>query len=122
MLVFAEVPESVQLDSTQNQWFWNNVPTTIVELTQAGKKKDVTITPVAEGEVTFDDFWNLYAYKHGKKDRTKMLWQSMTDIERTLCMAAIPKYKFWLHSQNGMNCLYPQTFLSQRRWENDYSV
>jgi hypothetical protein len=73
-------------------------------------------------DLSFNAFWNLYDYKVGKKDKTVQLWTALTEAERTACLRAIPRYRQWLSQRPSMERLYPQIFLHQRRWENEFRV
>ena len=84
-----------------------------------GKTDKVKITKQPE-DLSFERFWNLYAYKVGKIDRCKKLWSALTDAEKSLNLRQIPKYNNWL-SGKSIDKAYPSTWLSERRWENEYN-
>lgn len=71
--------------------------------------------------LSFTAFWEHYDYKVGKKARAETLWGVMTAGEKSLCMVAISRYKKWHARNQHVQKLYPETFLSQRRWENEYN-
>lgn len=73
-------------------------------------------------DLEFETFWNTYDYKVGKKERARKLWAALWDAERVKVLKAIPQYKNWLAQKNGIETLFPETFLSQRRWENHYKI
>lgn len=72
-------------------------------------------------DLSFDAFWNKYNYKLGKKERAKKLWECLTDADRARAINAIKAYDTWL-SQRSIEKVYPETYLSQRRWENDFGT
>lgn len=73
-----------------------------------------------QADLSFERFWSAYGNKVGRKDRAKKLWSLLSDTERNQVLLAIPRYKYWLSSR-PIEMVYPETFLSQRRWENDFS-
>ncbi len=70
-------------------------------------------------DLSFENVWETYGYKVGKKDRAKRLWEALTDKEKMLCLQAIPRYKAWLAYKN-IEMLYLETFLSQKRFLNEF--
>jgi hypothetical protein len=69
-------------------------------------------------DLSFDYFWTKYNYKLGHKKRTKALWDKLIDSERTRALNALPKYDAFLKQKKGIDKAYPETYLSQCRWEN----
>jgi hypothetical protein len=72
-------------------------------------------------DLSFECFWSEYGYKFGKKDRVKKIWESMNDNDKVKALAAIKPYKTWLLRKN-IDMVYPETYLSQRRFENDFNA
>jgi len=67
--------------------------------------------------IEFEDFWNLYAKKIGSKDNCEKKWNNLKDIERQKIIDILPEYlKQFTELQYQP---YPETFLNQRRWENE---
>jgi len=71
-------------------------------------------------DLTFKAFWEAYAYKVGNKKRAEKLWGALTEPERAQAMAAAVKYKRWLSTRN-QDQAYAETWLKQRRFENNYN-
>jgi len=71
-------------------------------------------------ELTFDMFWDKYDYKMGKKARVMKLWEALTETDKQAAMKGIVKYDMYLAGHTKMEKAYPETYLSQRRWENDF--
>ena len=71
-------------------------------------------------DLSFEAFWTKYNYKVGKKERAKKLWQVMTDEEHASALFAIAKYNSYLINHPTIERAYPETWLSQRRWENSF--
>ena len=112
-----------QCDAAAINWLLTSVPTEHKHLGTFGHnyKSKVQIIPILE-DLSFDAFWKAYAYKIGKKARAEKLWELMSEGERTEALKAIPRYKRWLASRQTVEQLYPETYLSQRRWENEFTV
>ena len=109
---------------SEKGWIWisQRIPfdlTTFIAESKVIKWGKVTLI---EEDLSFDVFWNAYDYKIGKKPRAESLWNSLTDPEKTSCLIGVKKYNYWFSTKTGMNKLYPETFLSQRRWENEFKV
>lgn len=66
---------------------------------------------------SFEDFWKDYDKRVGDKKRLIPKWMRLTDAERLLIQAHIPKYiKAQPDKQYRKN---PETFLNQRGWEHE---
>ena len=89
---------------------------------------DLQVTvPAEDGMIipTFDEFWNAYAYKKGRK-KAEEKWNRLKPKEKVACMKAVPAYventmipgsaytgtkkKFRMH---------PLTYLNGARWEDE---
>ncbi len=73
-----------------------------------------------ELDLSFDSFWNTYAYKVGNKLRTEKLWDKLSDIEKARVLKSIKVYDQFLEFKKNQEKAYPETYLSQRRFENNY--
>lgn len=114
----------VNSEMTEEQLTWLKavVPAAELELLNLPKQYNfITIEPVP-ADLTFNAFWDSYAYKVGNKERTIKLWSALNDSDRTRALAAIPRYNQWLAQKPNMERLYPMTYLSQRRWESSFKV
>ena len=120
-LALAEVCEGTELDDNQRTWFFAWLPIDFDGFLEKARLPVIDITPV-EADLSFDRFWNSYGYKVGKKQKAIKLWEAMTEEERVLCLKAVPKYRYWLAQKTNMEQKYPEGFLSERRWENTYTV
>lgn len=70
-------------------------------------------------DLSFERFLETYNHKVGKKERAQKLWEALTTKEKITCLNTIPRYKAWLAFRN-IETLYPETFLSQKRFQNEY--
>lgn len=104
-------------DPAQMERVYKMLPLRISEL-KAMAKKGVAFKKVQE-DLSFERFWKDYANKVGKKTRAKKLWEDLSEVDKIACLNSIPTYKSWLRVRTVEQC-YPETYLSQRRWENEY--
>lgn len=110
-------------DEAAKQWLLTEAQVRLADLEAWAKRwiKKIVVIEMPT-DLSFNAFWNLYDYKVGKKEKTVQLWTALNEAERTACLRAVPRYKQWLAQKPSMEKLYPQTFLSQRRWENEFRV
>ena len=94
--------------------------------TEDGLKRFESIT---KGKVTriapdlcFTAFWNAYAYKIGNKVRTEKLWNALNDVDKAAAMKSIPIYDSFLTVKKNQDKVYPETYLHQRRFENNFKI
>jgi hypothetical protein len=78
----------------------------------------LTLTKITV-QVTFKEFYDAYANKVGNKARAEKLFNALKDTERALIMEHLPLYDAYLAARPRMEKAYPETYLSQRRWENE---
>lgn len=89
---------------------------------------DLQVTvPIEDGMIvpTFDEFWNAYAYKKGRK-KAEEKWNKLKPKEKVACMKAVPAYV-----ENTMIPgsaptgtkkqfrMHPLTYLNGARWEDE---
>lgn len=89
---------------------------------------DLQVTVSAEGRIivpTFDEFWNAYSYKKGRK-KAEEKWNKLKLLEKVACMKAVPAYV-----ENTMIPgsaptdtkkqfrMHPLTYLNGARWEDE---
>lgn len=73
-------------------------------------------------DLSFEVFWNAYGYKVGNKDRTEKLWGKLSEVEKAQVLKSIPIYDQFLALKNNQAKTYPETYLSQRRFDNSYKI
>lgn len=78
------------------------------------------IEDVTNADYSFERFWSLYGYKVGNKARVAKKWNALEEGERILALGAIPKYKRFAEVKK-IELVYPETYIDQRRWENEFS-
>ena len=116
-LVMVEVP--AEMAAVRKSKFLAVVPVTLDEFKSWMQNKNFVVQEVPQ-DLSFEAFWTRYNYKVGKKERAKKLWQSMTDDEHAAALLSIQKYNAYLINHPTLERAYPETWLSQRRWENTF--
>ena len=75
-----------------------------------------------ETDLSFDTFWNSYNYKVGNKKRAEKLYEALSDGDKAEAIRVIPIYDQFLAIKKNQDKLYAETYLSQRRFENNYKI
>nr|WP_297653318.1 hypothetical protein [uncultured Prevotella sp.] len=86
---------------------------------------ECTISHVEEAP-SFEDFWNAYDYKKGRK-KSEEKWNRLSFSEKVACMKAIPEYVASTikagQPQDNRNYkpyrAHPLTYLNGARWEDE---
>ncbi|AEL24335.1 hypothetical protein Cycma_0560 [Cyclobacterium marinum DSM 745] len=104
----------------QVRWVLSNAPSSEGDLIKnfqkrVGKKVIIKYVPV---DITFADFWEKYGNKIGKKKRAEHLWGLLNTEERQKAIAYLDSYNSYLRQNPNITKLYPETYLSQERWNN----
>ena len=89
---------------------------------------DLRVTvPVENSAIipTFDEFWNAYAYKKGRK-KAEEKWNRLKPLEKVACMKAVPAYveNTMIPGSSPTNTkkqfrMHPLTYLNGARWEDE---
>lgn len=74
---------------------------------------------------TFQDFWDAYAYKKGRK-KAEEKWNKLTPKEKVACMRAVPAYVANTVIPGSVSDgsrkqyrMHPLTYLNGARWEDE---
>ena len=84
------------------------------------RRAGCTMRQIGDAAPTFERFWNAYGYKVGNKARVQKKWNALPEGERVLAMAAIPRYRRFAEGKR-IELVYPETYIDQRRWENEFT-
>ena len=89
---------------------------------------DLHVTvPIEDGLIvpTFDEFWNAYAYKKGRK-KAEEKWNRLKPKEKVACMKAVPAYVENTMIPGSASTgtkkqfrMHPLTYLNGARWEDE---
>ena len=86
----------------------------------------VTVPPLASVIApTFQDFWDAYAYKKGRKNAEEK-WNKLKPKEKVACMKAVPAYventmipgSAYTGTKKQFR-MHPLTYLNGARWEDE---
>lgn len=108
------------LDEKQQAWFAENFPITLQRLNDMVRKFPTIKAELVATDLSFENFWNSYDHKVGNKPRTLKLWDKMSDGQKLKALQTIPAYDYYLKVNPQIQRLYPETYLSQQRYETDY--
>lgn len=71
-------------------------------------------------DLSFEKFWNAYGYKVGNKATVEKKWNALKEEDRLLALQGISRQR--RHSESHKTDMpYPQTYIDQRRWENEFT-
>jgi len=126
-LASFSIPENENFDEVGTIFLLNWLRSQTVETEMLKNVDDITLVVRFRAEaivadISFDVFWNAYGYKVGNKKRAEKEWNRLTSEDRILCLRGIRRYNMWIAQRRNQDKLYPETFLSQSRWENEYSL
>ncbi|WP_394749501.1 hypothetical protein [Spongiimicrobium salis] len=82
--------------------------------------KDYFKVDVGLPDISFDAFWESYGQKT-KKTRSSTLWKKLSDADRIKALEGIRRYNNYLRLHNGIAKMNPDTYLYQRRWEDEFT-
>ncbi len=101
------------------EYCYNRIPMDEKDLVDYPGAWRIEAVPI---DLSFNVFWESYGYKIGDKTRTMKLWAALNEGDRIKCLRAVPKYNQWLKLRPNMERLYPETFLKQERFRNEFKV
>lgn len=108
-----------ELTEVQRTWLYHNFPLIDADLMHIAKAKGSTMKVVeVPADLSFEKFWKTYRHKVGKLERAKKLWEALPEAEKVSALNYIPTYDLFL-DKTLINKCYPETYLSQKRWNND---
>jgi hypothetical protein len=116
LIGFKAEPDEISEKSLT--WIYKHMPHHEHNIEKFKKVEGLQIKKVP-ADLSFENFYNTFGYKVGNKKRCNKLWDALDDADKVLCLLSIPKYKAYLNLKGHAN-LYPETYLSQRRWENEF--
>jgi hypothetical protein len=114
--------ETPGLTPEQAGWILRTVPAAEADLPALELAFQFVKVDRVPTDLSFNAFWDAYAYKVGKRERAMKLWASMSDADKTKCLRSIPRYNQWLMTKFNMERLYPETYLHQARYNNDFKI
>ena len=80
------------------------------------KMPNVRISELKQ-DLSFEAFYNAYAYKVSKRSTAENAWKKLPDTEKAKAIAYIPVYDRFI-SEKRINKKYPETYLNSEMWNN----
>lgn len=109
-----------ELSNEQAEWFVANIPFAESDVPTLHKKTNGKLTVTkAITDLSFDNAYNTYNHKVGKKEKARKLWDKMADADRLKFFRTVPKYKAYLN-RTGEGMAYLETFLYNAYYNNEY--
>jgi hypothetical protein len=105
---------NADLNAGQIDYFEHNFPIRIENLPLI---KGETGTLQETTDLSFDNFWEKYAYKVDRISAEKY-WEKMSDEEKLNAICGISKYKYRCKLKNTA-MIYPIRYLRNKRWEDE---
>lgn len=84
-------------------------------------RKLMKVTEIAP-DLSFQAFWDAFDYKMGNRSRVEAAWAKMSTEDKNACMLSLKRYKTWKKLNPNIAHMYGETYLNQRRWENEYKI
>lgn len=107
-----------QVDETQRKWLLQFLPqdeTVFWNLIKQSKKLKAAEVPF---DLSFDNFFNLYNYRVGKKEAQKA-YERLSDEQKTKAILAIAAYdKHW--TAKGQAKAYASTYINKEYYLDEY--
>jgi len=114
------------LTAKQMKWLFSsgNFPTIESVMTTVwipNLKQNFEIS-VGEIDLSFDNFWNSYGNKVGRRKETRNAWDRLPKADKIKTLLSIPRYQNYLRYFPKQQKAYPSTYLSQEYYLNDWKV
>lgn len=108
-----------EMSRKQYTWLVNYFPFTLEMIEWMRRQKGFIVSQVVK-DLSFKAFWDTYNYKVGNKQRSERLWNKLQEMERIIAMNSIRRYDSYLKMHPNIEKLYPETYLNQKRYENEF--
>lgn len=105
----------------QHRFILEHLPVTTHALEQLRRTYPKMKVTETKPDISFNAFWNEYNYKVGNKPRAEKLYNKLTETEKILAIGSIKEYNRYLSRKPTIERLYPETYLSQRRYDIEYN-
>jgi hypothetical protein len=117
-LVYMDISQAAD-NSTLVKYIYDRLPIQINGLHyMVRQSKTFKVIEVPE-DISFDNFWNKYAYKVGNKTKCQKLFNALPDEKKALAISKILAYRKYVEN-TGIAMVYPERYLSQERYENEF--
>lgn len=107
------------LSELQIKWIAHSLPVRVEHVRQLiGESKTARLFEVPE-DLSFARFWSDYRYKVGNKARAQKLYDELSDADKMRALRRIAIYDDFVKVKK-IGKVYAETYLSQRRFDNDF--
>lgn len=100
-----------------NMWYYKG--RSIEELFPGWRQAGYAAKDITDFDVSFEKFWGLYGKKVGNKAGVAKKWERLSWDEKVMAMGCVPRMRRY-YEQRGIELPYPETYINQRRWENEF--
>lgn len=108
---------NAMLETEHLVWLSQHFPFLDTQLSMIIKNGKITeIT-----DLSFAKIWHDYGFKVGNKARAEKLWNKLQVSEKIAVFESLPRYKYYLRTHQNLMQAYLETYLFQKRWENEYN-
>ncbi|QEE51058.1 hypothetical protein FUA48_16180 [Flavobacterium alkalisoli] len=110
-----------ELNDVQKKWLYNGrFPFNEVGIRTFMSINNFTVHG-GELDLSFDHFWDAYAFKVGKKPMAANIWKRMSKADKIAALTGIKPYDAHLRRHLQREKANPTTYLNQRYWENEWN-
>lgn len=108
-----------KLTVEQRDYFLRHVAVCLFDLEAFVKQSRFTCVE-ADIEITFEMFWDKYAFKVDRK-RAEKIWDKMSKAKKISAFYGIDRYDRYLRrTADWRNKMEPKTYLKNERWEDEW--
>jgi len=72
-------------------------------------------------DLSFERFWKVWCGAKRNRSRAEKIWKRLSKADKVKVFAVIPAYKRFCTQNNWKNDKYPDTWLNDRCFDDDYS-
>jgi hypothetical protein len=91
------------------------------ELLPKLKEKGLSITDISQLDLSFQNFWDSYKNKVGKKARVQNKFEQLSKEDKVLAFAGIRKIRRY-YTEKNIQLPYPESYINGRLWENEFEI
>lgn len=117
LLVNATFMES-ETPPDAREWCLQRIPARVENLERLGV---IALIEMEPHDLSFNSFWEAYGNKQNK-DRAMRFWVALNEEDRIAAMRAIPRYNRYLQYKPTIEKKYPDTWLKNRSWTDEYRI
>ena len=81
----------------------------------------LTLIEQVPTDLSFNAFYEAYGNKQNK-DRTYKFWTALPEPDIIAALRAIRRYDQYLAQKPGIEKKYPDTWLKNRGWQDEYKI